>query len=247
MTSDADRAISSKNDRILPVIVSEPVLFPTTILKMGESSKKYDFPQMVVDKIEYLVIKSDDECETGPGNLWAIGVVCSLRKRSKEYFLDGKSRAKVIKIWRDKKEKLIARINELEDIPTMGELTETEMPMLFGCVESIRRFLKKWQEKIPGSENELHKKISEQINGIEARRRETETIYSLPWHILVNFPYFFSLSFKEEMLKTNKVIDRLLSVAEKLQQEISTFRYAESFADADTESPIKLENGVSGK
>lgn len=247
MTGNDERTVNSKDGRILPVIVIQSILFPATIIKFGNSIGGFSIPENVSGGTKYLALKNDAECESGQGFLWKIGTICSLEKNSEGHLLRGELRAKVVKIWRHKNQGLVARINELKDIPPMGELTEAEMPMLFGCVESIRRFLKKWQEKIPKSENELYKKVSEQIGKIEAGRRETGTIYLLPWFILVNFPYFFSLSFKEEMLKTDKVIDRLLSVAEKLQQEISIFSYAESFSDVDTGIPIKLENGAGDK
>ncbi|MBI2063746.1 MAG: hypothetical protein HYT65_02010 [Candidatus Yanofskybacteria bacterium] len=243
MAGNEGRAADSKNDKILPVITIKSIFFPATSIKINKSAGKFSMPKNVSDKTKYFALMNDAEPEIGPGLLRKTGVVCSLERNSDGYFLTGESRAEVIEIWRDEKNVLLAKINELEDVPSAGGLTEAEMPMMFGCIESIRRFLKKWQEKIPKNESELYKNITEQIVKIEAGRREIRIAYSLPWHILVNFPYFFSLSFKEKMLKTNKVIDRLLSVAEKLQQEISIFTYSESFSDVNADVPIELENG----
>jgi len=249
MAGDTSRAVDLKNELVLPVIVLQTtVLFPSTFLKINEQFQKQTPLKLLADETKYLTLKNDAPNAVGPGRLWEIGCVCSLQKKDDDFWLSGESRAEVIKIWLDKKRRLlVASIRELEDIPTVGELTDAELPMLFGCVESILRFFRKWQEKVPENEAELHKKIKERIVRIESERRQKETIYSLPWHVLVVFSDFFSFDFKEEMLRTNKVIDRLLSVAEKLQREISAFQFAGSFADADTESPVKLENGAGDK
>lgn len=241
MAGNVNWTAKPKDREVLPVIKINSIFFPSTIIKFGKSPEQFGIPREALGRIRHLALLNDDLGKIGsPSGI--IGIVCSLQKGSEDYFLMGESRANVVEIWQDKKGGLLARIKELEDSPTKTELTDAEMPMLFGCVESIRRFLKKWQEKVPESESELYKKIGEQIKRIKAGRREKEIIFSMPWLILVNFPDFFSLDFKKEMLRTNKVIDRLQSIAEKLQQEISTFRYAESFADADTENSIRLAN-----
>ncbi|MBI2063160.1 MAG: hypothetical protein HYT61_02905 [Candidatus Yanofskybacteria bacterium] len=243
MSKSAGQIVSAGDDVVLPVFVSKSIIFPSTLLKVTGFIKTFKLPEQL-DEARFLVLKNETEGKLD-SKLWFVGTVCSLEKKDNAYFLSGKSRAEAIKIWRDKGV-LIASIKELEDISTIGELTGAQMPILWGCVESIRLFLKKWQEKIPKEEQELRKLIAGQLTGIDVQRREKEIIYSLPWHILVNFPTFFSLEFKEEMLKTDKVVDRLLSIVEKLQQEVVVSQYTDSFTDIDTASPINLEPEENG-
>lgn len=223
----------------LPVFITQTSIFPSTFLDVTGFVKVFRLPEPT-DYTEYFVLKNDVGDERDLINLRSIGVVCILEKRDNKYFLSGKFRAEAIKIWREKG-KLVAQTEELKDIPPIEELTGIEMPMLWGCIDSICLSLKKWQQKIPKEDEELHKKIGAQISKIDSRRREKEMVYSLPWHMLVNFPNFFSQEFKEEMLKTNKVIDRLMSIVEILQQEIRASQYAASFTEIEAEDQIKSE------
>ncbi len=243
MPKNVKRTVNSRGDPVLPVFMSQAIVFPETLLDVTAFVKLFQLPEPVSGGTKYLVLKKENETG-GPGKLWEVGTICLLEKRGEHYFLYGKSRAELLDLLHESTV-LTANIKELEDIPTVEELTGAQMPILWGCVDSIRLLLKKWQEKIPAVDGVLYKKIGEQVNKIEASRRNKSTIYSLPWHVMVAFPDFFELKFKEEMLRTDKVIDRLLSIVEKLQQEISVSQYAESFADIYPVSHVEPESDKS--
>lgn len=230
------------NELKLPVVFSSSFLYPSTALRFSKNTEKKNLLESLLknDLPRCVTLRDASEENTDNTDFFKIGTISSLTKDGDDtYVLSGNSRAEVLEVQAHRDGTLIALLRELQDIPMENELSDAHLPMMFGCIESIRLFLKRWAKVVPKDEEALLKKIKDQIESIEDSRREKATIYSLPWHMLVNFNKFFSDEFREKMLGTDKVLERLMFMVEQMDLELKSFQFAESFSDVDTSGIIK--------
>lgn len=245
--------MSNKNWRAyelsLPVYpLSKHLIYPHTYWLIDSDEKsnrttllekilKNDPPQCVV------IVKNDSDKIAEPASFSKIGVISSVKIVKERFRISAEHRASVDNlayypgqnIWR-------ADVTKLVDVPGLAELTDNhyDLPMIFGAVESIYRLLLDLKPLV--EENELAKKIEENISNLRLAKRDKDIAYTLPWHILIDFAYMPE-EIKARMLATDNVIERLQTIIDVLKMEIKIMKYSKDLAEDEPANDFDKTKG----
>lgn len=206
-------------------LISPDVKSPKRIIL--EKISKNDPPECVV------VVQNSNLKETDPASFSKIGVVSAVEVTEAEFKVFAKYKAVIENLAHYPKHDIWkADISRLPDIPELAELTDShcDLPMILGGVESIYCLLQDLKPLV--KEKELEIKLVDQIKKLKQIKREKETAYFLPWHILIDFGYLPE-EIKSKMLETNSVMERLQIVIDILKNEKAILRNAEMLSEDD--------------
>lgn len=224
-----------------------PPLLPTTE-KLFEAILKTCPPQCLA--------VTQSSASEGYARMSKVGIFCDVKIDEDRFVLWGKERAELLNLKKNKDGLWEAEIKVLDDNPKLNEVSDVELPMILGCIEAIYVLLmriepkikngdrsrKKHDKKNQNSNQDAKKRVRELIVSLKSSRRDIEMAYKLPWFVLLDFSHV-GLHFKEKMLATNGVMDRLQLTIEMLQLKEKILTFGESLS----EDPTLLEDGLAGK
>lgn len=214
-------------------------IYPHTffLIKPGQSQKtliekicRNDPPQCMV------VVQNLDKKKTDPDSFDKIGIVSTVEVDGEAFKFSAKWRAEIKSLSYYPKQGIWkADVLRLLDSPELTKLTDDhhDLPMIFGAMESILRLLLDLKNLVKRGED-LADRLDEQIKKLKQTRREKETAYSLPWHVLIDFQHLAE-EVKGKMLKTDSVMERLQFLIDILKSEKTILINAQVLAEDDPE------------
>ncbi|OGN03654.1 MAG: hypothetical protein A2831_02100 [Candidatus Yanofskybacteria bacterium RIFCSPHIGHO2_01_FULL_44_17] len=237
-----------KADLRLPIIsFSGHSIFPQTffLLKPEPKSRTAKLIGRVLKSLPpkcLVVVQDSGHRYDDPDGISAVGVVTKLFSQEDRVKFSAEYRAGLSNLVYEPGEQMwSARVTRLRDEPEEKglDIGNSELPMILGCIESIYYlFLEiKGLERDP----DLLEKINGYIEKLKLNRREKETAYYLPWHILIDFRHLPE-DIKRWALRTDSVVERLQIIVDALKAEKSILSHAIMLAEDDPDVTPKDES-----
>ena len=184
------------------------------------------------------------EAQDSPTGFLNIGIVGEVTFEKDDFIILGKQRARIIRIKPVVRGSIrIAEFIPLKDSPEFYGLACEDKPLVLGALEATRMWLKELKSLV--EEDEMKNTIENRISQIEARRRDCELAYSLPWFMLLDFDGFLPQETKARFLRIDGVVDRLQELIDFIKLEINVRNCAEALA-GEPEAPREMIDAIEG-